>query len=211
MSGVRSRDRVILRTLDHIAEDHTLFLPIWAKLPDEKRARAMVQRSLLSADRFYHPFGISACTSSPSAAADTICLAVHLPWNQLIGEGLLAYGMKDEAALLTVRLMSAVIQNLKRSRHFYTRYHAESGVGIGERGSVSGLAPLGLFMKVLGVQIRSPECVRLTWLNPFPWPVTVQYRGLTVFCRDEETVVTFSDGQTISVNSDFPCVIKKSN
>ena len=43
-----------------------------------------------------------------------VCQAVHLPWNVLIGEGLLGYGLRAEAVLLTTRLMAAVTQNLKQ-------------------------------------------------------------------------------------------------
>ena len=42
-------------------------------------------------------------------------------------------GYRREAARLTAHLMSAVIQNLKRSNAFYHTYHAETGAGQGER------------------------------------------------------------------------------
>ena len=80
-------------------------------------------------------------------------MSVHLPWNQLIGEGLLAYGFRAEATRLTAHLMNAVIQNLKQNRAFYQRYHAETGAGIGERNSLHGFVPVGLFMRTLGVAI----------------------------------------------------------
>jgi len=41
------------------------------------------------------------------------------------------------------------IQSLKQSQAFYERYHAETGSGIGERGALTGLAPLGLFLQTL--------------------------------------------------------------
>jgi hypothetical protein len=37
-------------------------------------------------------------------------------------------------------------------------------------------------------------------LNPYPWPVTVKYRGLTVLRQKEKTVVIFPDGQTVTVS-----------
>jgi hypothetical protein len=82
-------------------------------------------------------------------------LSVSLPWNTLIAEGLLAYGFRAEATRLTAHLMNAVIQNLKQNRAFYQRYHAETGAGIGERNSLTGFAPVGLFMQALGVTILS--------------------------------------------------------
>ena len=74
--------------------------------------------------------------------------------------------------------MTGIIQNLKQNRAFYARYHAEKGTGIGERNAFSGLAPVGLFMKVLGVEILSSTRVKLEGDNPFPWDVTIQYKGL---------------------------------
>jgi hypothetical protein len=133
--------------------------------------------------------------------------AVHLPWNHLIGEGLLAYGLRTEAAQLTARLMSAVVENLKRRRSFVRAFHSETGAGLGERNPVHGLAPLGLFLQTLGVRIRSPREVILSGKNPFPWPVTVKYRGLTVTRQAEQTSVVFSDGQTLTMNDPTDAVV----
>jgi hypothetical protein len=138
---------------------------------------------------------------------DSTCQAVHLPWNSLIGEGLLAYGLQTEAARLTARLMSAVIQNLKKQHAFFRAYHAETGVGIGERNSLQGLAPLGLFLETLGLVIQSPTRLTLTGKNPFPWPVTVKYRGLTVTRQAEQTEIVFPDGQTFSLDDPTNAVI----
>ena len=134
-------------------------------------------------------------------------MAVHLPWNQLIGEGLLAYGLRSEAAQLTQQLMTAILEGLKKQRAFSSTYHAETGAGGGERNALAGLAPLGLFLKVLGVEIRSPVCVFLQDKNPFPWPVTVKYRGLTVTRRSDQTEVVFPDGQSLTLNDPTEAVI----
>ena len=138
---------------------------------------------------------------------DSACQAVHLPWNALIGEGLLAYGLREEAARLTARLMTAVIQNLKKRHAFFRAYHSETGAGIGERNPVQGLAPLGLFLQVLGVEIQSPRRVTLTGKNPFPWPVTVKYRGLMVTRQADQSVIVFPDGQTLTLNDPTEAVV----
>ena len=124
---------------------------------------------------------------------------VHMPWNLLIGKGLLGYGLRKEAAQLTARLMSAVIQNLKQQHAFAYSYQAATGAGLGERNSVQGLAPLGLFLDVLGLQIMTPWRVILNEKNPFPWPVTVKYRGLAVTRQADQTVVVFPDGRMITL------------
>ena len=146
----------------------SLFLPLWARIPNTRRARTLVSRTLLAAQRFGQPFGIPACPSSLDMGNPLFCQAVHLPWNVLIGEGLLAYGLREEAAQLTVHLMAGVIENLKKQHAFYRAYHADTGAGLGERNPVQGLAPLGLFLAVLGVGIQSSKKVILHGKNPFP-------------------------------------------
>jgi hypothetical protein len=121
---------------------------------------------------------------------------------------MLAYGFRTEAARLTAHLMNAVIQNLKQNRSFYQRYHAERGVGIGERNSLHGLAPVGLFLEALGVRILSARRVRLEGRNEFPWPVTIKYKGLTIVRSLDRTVVTFSNGENVTVTDPAPCVVE---
>jgi hypothetical protein len=215
ISGLDERDQVSIQIMDFSCEDISLFLPIWAGIPAVQHVQALLNRTLLAADRFGRPFGIPACASAPPAgkkskpdlAMSSTCQAVHLPWNVLIGEGLLAYGLRQEAANLTARLMTAVIQNLKKQHAFYRAYHAETGAGIGERNAIQGLAPLGFFLDVLGVEIQSSKRLRLSGKNPFPWPVTVKYRGLTVTRQSEKTEIIFPDGQTFSLNDPTDAVV----
>lgn len=187
-------DRITIKTVDFSREDISLFLPIWAEAPSRQRLQVLMSRTLFNSNRFGRPYGIPI-----SSERAEIFNVVHLPWNVWIGEGLLAYGFRQEAALLVSRLMSAVIQNLKAQRAFYHAYHAESGIGLGARNSLRGLAPLGLFLKTLGVEIRSPHEVRLEGQNPYPWPVTVKYRGLTVTRQHTQTIVVFPDGRSVTL------------
>lgn len=207
IKGVDAKDKVIVRKLDYTGEDHTLTLPLWAGVPDNQHAQMMVNRTILNAERFDRPFGIPACTIVPKAEAASVCSSVHLPWNQLICEGLLAYGFRKAAARLIAHLMSGVIQNLKQNRAFYQRYHADTGQGLGERNALSGLAPVGLFLKVLGVQVISPTRVRLEGENPFPWPVTIQYKGLRILRGLYRTEVIFSNGKSVIIDDPSPCIV----
>ena len=205
--GLDPGDKVIIRTVDLTAQDHTLFLPLWAGLPEHGQAQTMIERTLLDRSRFNKPFGIPGCEAQPGQDADPVCSIVHLPWNQLIGEGLLAYGFQTEAAHLTKCLMAAVIQNLKQKHSFYQSYHADTGAGIGERNALTGLAPLGLFLQTLGVTILSPTKVRLEGRNPFPWPVTLRYRGLTVVRGMDSTEVILPNGKSVTVTDPRPCEV----
>ncbi len=207
VSGLKEEDKLVVRTIDATGEDVTLFTPLWAHIPEPARAESMVRGALLDEGRFGRPFGVPALAAAPDVRAELIAASVHLPWNQMIGEGLLSYGYREEAARLTEKLMAAVIRCLKQSRGFYERYHADNGSGIGERGAVAGLAPVGLFLKVLGLQILSPTSVRLEGKNPFAWPVKILYKGLSVNRGLEETEVTFANGQVVKVSGAKTCVI----
>lgn len=201
-------DTVTVSTLDFTTEDHTLFVPLWAGVPDEAHAQIMIGRALLDSKRFHRPFGMPACPSLTAPEADSVTQAVHLPWNLLACEGLLRYGFRSDAARLFVHNMSAIIQNLKANRAFSARYHAESGKSLGERNALSGLAAVGLFLKILGVDILSATRVRLEGSNPFPWDVTVGYRGLRVIRGANMTEVTFANGKSVTVTGVEPVVVE---
>lgn len=208
--GLGEEDTVTVRTLDLSLEDHTLFTPLWAGVPDDPHAQIMIGRALLDTKRFHRAFGVPACPSFASRLreAETVTQAVHLPWNLLIGEGLLRYGFRSDAARLFVRNISAVIQNLKQNRAFAARYHAEKGNGMGERNALSGFASTGLFLKILGVEIRSATCVRLEGSNPFPWDVIVEYRGLKVIRGANSTEVIFPNGKSVTVTATEPTIVQ---
>ena len=129
IKGLDKADKVLISILNMASEDITLFTPLWAHIPDVQRAQTMIEHSLLDAEYFNCPFGIRALPLIPEPEADLVAMSAHLSWNVLISEGLLAYGFRSEAAQLTMRLMNAVIQNLKQNHAFYQRYHAETGSG----------------------------------------------------------------------------------
>jgi hypothetical protein len=81
-------------------------------------------------------------------------------------------------------------------------------VGIGERNSLHGFAPLGLFMQALGVTILSSSRVKLEGRNLFPWPVTIKHKDLTISRGLEQTVVTFSNGESVIVKEETPCIVE---
>ncbi len=202
-------DTVVISTLDFTSEDHTLFLPLWAGIPDEQHAQIMIGRALLDAGRFHRPYGIPACPLLTQPEAESVSQAVHLPWNLFICEGLLRYGFRSDAARIVAHLMNAIVQSLKQNRAFHARYHAEKGTGIGERNALSGLAPVGLFLRVLGVEILSSKRVRLEGENPFPWDVTIRYKGLKIMRGMTRTEVTFPNGKSVKVSDLSSCVVEQ--
>lgn len=205
--GVEDEDKIIIRSVDLSGDDQTQLLPLWAGMMDEKQANALVTRTLSNAEKFDRPFGLPASPVPPTKEAEAICLSVHLPWNQLILEGLLRYGYEGEATRLFAHLMQGILQNLRQNNAFYEFYNAEVGTGVGERNALGGLAPTGLFLELLGVRIISDTRVRLERQNPFPWAVTVRYRGLEIKREAHKTTITFAKGEQVEVKNDTPCLV----
>jgi len=198
--GLESEDRLVIASAGYDFQDHSTLIPLWAGIPAAERAEKLTNDTLTNAQRFWRPFGLPACAQPPAGGEAEVCSSINLPWNLLIGEALLQYGFRSQAAELLERLMKAILQSLKGEAAFRRYYHADTGQGLGERNALQGLAPLGLFLDILGVQLISPQRVILNGLNPYPWPVTVKYRGLTVLCQKEKTVVIFPDGQTVTAS-----------
>ncbi|MBT3337421.1 MAG: hypothetical protein HN855_12000 [Anaerolineae bacterium] len=207
VSAVDDEDKIIIRTVDLSGDDHTQLLPLWAGMMGELEAKSLVHRTITNAEKFDRPFGLPACPVPPTKESEAVCLSVHLPWNQLIAEGLHRQGYTNEATRLFAHLMNGILQNLRQNNAFYQSYNAEVGTGIGARNALSGLAPTGLFLELLGVRILSATSVRLDGQNPFPWAVTIRYRGLEVKREARKTSVTFANGEQVEVTDETPCTI----
>jgi hypothetical protein len=207
VSGLDPEDHISIASVSYDFMDHSTLTPLWAGLPSAERAGRLVDDTLTNPQRFWRTFGVPACVRVPESDDAQICGCANLVWNTLIGEGLLHYGYRAQAADLVTRLMNAVIQSARREGAFRRYYHAETGQGMGERNALNGLAPLGLFLQTLGVRLISPNRVALSGVNPFPWPVTVKYRGITVLRQKDKTIVIFADGQTVTVTDPAPRIV----
>ena len=207
VEGLEEGDLFLVKNVAYNGDDYSLLLPLWAGIPAEERVRALVENTLTDPDRFWRPFGIPATGIPPMIQKMGASTHVHMPLNLLLGEGLLFYGYRKEAAELVTRLMKSVTQTLKQDQAFRKYYHPDTGAGMGDRNSLDGLAPLSLFMDCLGVRFLSHKSISLNGFNPFPWPVTVKYRGLTVLRQLEKTTVIFPNGETVTVTDPSPCII----
>jgi len=130
-----------------------------------------------------------------------------MPWNRMVGEGLLHYGYREQAAQLMSNLVATISNSLTQDRSFRRSYHALTGAGLGETHALTGIIPVGLFLETLGVRLISGQKVALSGFNPFPWPVTVKYRGLTILRQKDKTIVIFPDSQTVTVTDPKPHLV----
>jgi hypothetical protein len=203
---VEPEDRIKIFTAGYQSVDLAGLLPLWAGIPDATRARTMVEDSITNPARFWRPGGLPFCIE-PWAPEATIGQNVNMIWNTLIGEALVQYGYRETAAELVTHLMKDIIQNLKKHKAFRRYYHAEIFEGDGEQNPLQGLAPISLFLETLGVRLMSQQQLLLTGFNPYPWPVTVKYRGMTVLRRKDISTVIFPDGQDLTVDDPAPHLI----
>lgn len=204
LTGLGETDQVKVLSADTSQEDCSLFLPLWAQATDEEKARQLVEGPLLG--RYFYPFGIPVFPPNLTSQAalpglHTSASSALMTWNHLIGEGLLKYNYRAEAAELVTRLMNAVIPSLKNHQAFRQYYDVQTGLAAGERGHLHGLAPLGLFLKTIGIQSIQPNLISIQGFNPFSWTINVQYRNVQITC--------FADRTEVILKGDKPVIIDR--
>jgi hypothetical protein len=207
IQGLDNKDRVLIQTVNHMYQDITQLMPLWAGVSSESQAELLVRKTITDSNKYWRDYGLSTFLNLDQDKFDHLVNQVYIPWNYFIGEGLLNYGYRSESATLISRLMQAVVLNLKREGAFFQHYQSEDGIGIGEKNTLHGLAPVGLFLDTLGVRIFSPRRVAIEDYNPFPWPVTIKFRGLTIIRREKSTHISFPNGQSVDINDPEPRVI----
>jgi hypothetical protein len=104
--------------------------------------------------------------------------------------------------------MQGIIENLKQESSFRAYYRADMIASVGQRNHIIGLPSPGLFLEVLGVRPVTPWKFAIQHKNPFPWPVTIEYRGSKVTSDAEKVEIEFLDGETITLTGEFPCVVE---
>lgn len=201
-----------LYVADYTRQDLSLLLPLWAGIPSAERAEVLVRKTLLDPDRYWRPHGVPNCSAQdPAYASDNHDGAggVSMLWNMMMVEGLLAYDFLDEAVALVSKLMETSLQCLRREKAFREIYDADQPRSSGERDHLYGIFPVNLFLKTLGVRLISPHKVWLRGQNPFPRPVNVHWKGLTLTCLHDRTIVKFSDGQQVEVEAGQPQYVEE--
>ncbi len=208
ISGILEDVEVVVSSADLTELDQTLLLPLWAGIPSEERARVLANLTILNKNRFLSAYGVrSTCPSNHESDLNDHPEMVNLQWNCLVMEGLLRYGTHKMAAEIFTRLMKAELLSFQQELKFYGSFNSGTGKPVGPANTLDCLPPVGLFLKILGVNIIDPFTVEITHENPFPWPVTIKYCGLAVAQQEKKAVLIFPDGQTVSVDNDHPQVI----
>jgi hypothetical protein len=210
--GLSKEFKTEIRTADFSRQDQTLLLPLWAGIPETERAEALIKKTLLDPERYWRSSGIPLCPAcDKSYAPDNQdgAGAIAMLWNVMLGEGLINYDHRQEAAQLMQRMMEVIVHTLREDKAFRQFYVADRPEGIGDYDTISGLAPVGLFLQTLGVRLISPTKLRLEGYNLFPWPVVVRWKGLKIRRDGNISQVTFPNGQSIQVTGEEPQVLEQ--
>jgi len=123
-------------------------------------------------------------------------------WLTLIGEGLIEAGEIELATDLLKRLMRTQVAVLTSDKSFYEFYHPDEPRGLGERGSVTGIIPLHLLLRVLGVRILSKKKV---WTGgAYHWgnELSVTQYGVTVRRSLQGIQIQFPSGKVVNLSAD---------
>ena len=208
ITGFPPGDEILVDTLGLEKIDQTLLLPLWAGIPSDARAKILINLTIMNKKRFLCTYGlrsyIEGLDQDDKTGGNEL---VHLPWISLILEGLIRYNERRKAAEVFSRVVKAVIQSQKNDLTFHQNYHPETGKPSGAANTLTSLLPIGLFLNILGVKIVNSARVEITGGNPFPWPVTIKYHGMTVVQQEKKALVIFSDGQNVTVDNSQPQII----
>jgi len=190
--------------MDTTRLDSNAVLPLWsAGLPAEHMAELITL--LKNPDLFWRASGVSMNAADDANYDPRNALGsggVWLYWLTLVGEALIEAGDIEAATDLIQRILGVQTQVLKATKRFSEFYHSDESEGLGEPSNISGIVPVHLLTRVLGVRIIS---ARKVWIGGrFVWgkPVTIQQHGVVVERNAEETKLTFPNGVIKTVSDD---------
>ncbi len=191
LKGMDTRDSYNILVPDLAIMDASLFLPLWARIVDPERAVLLAGNIK---KKYITPSGIGDHPTSKREKAEAV---IDPTRNHLITLGLLSYDERNLSARIMTRLLDCFVACLKRSNAFFEKYAASDHSGIGERDTITGLVPVGSFLKTIGIEILRPNEVWVRGYNPFRLPTVVQYRGMKIVREKDLTKVIFKNGQQI--------------
>ncbi|MCA0453341.1 MAG: hypothetical protein LCI00_05140 [Chloroflexi bacterium] len=204
LEGLSRVYRVDVHTMDTTRLDINAVLPLWsAGLPAEHMAELITL--LKNPDLFWRASGVSMNAADDANYDPRNALGsggVWLYWLTLVGEALIEAGDIEAATDLIQRILGVQTQVLKATKRFSEFYHSDESEGLGEPSNISGIVPVHLLTRVLGVRIIS---ARKVWIGGrFVWgkPVTIQQHGVVVERNAEETKLTFPNGVIKTVSDD---------
>ncbi len=206
IEGLRAGDKIILETAGFIHHDITCLAAIWAEDLPDCQLKALLRGPLDS----QHPsrrWGLPEVDPLEKDLPKGLEVAVNVLWNTLIIEGLAWRGRSETAKELFTNLMTSITQGLRDYHGFYPHFRVKDGQPLGKPNTIAGLAPLRLCLAIAGIRILTPTQIALWGENPFPWPLKVDWQGLSIRKEGHHTQVTFPDGSTCTHDNTEPVMV----
>ena len=196
-------DTMVIKTVDYSITDQSLLFPLWAGSPIKRKAKILINLTIMNNKKYLGPFGLRTWIESPkNNETYKENNGIFLPWAALILDGLVKYGERTKAAEIFIRMMKSLSKNSEKNITLNRTHQNKANILFGVQNSLPTLIPQGLFLRILGLEIINPYTVEISGYNPFPWPVTVKYQGLIVIKQEKQTIISFPDGQTSTVEND---------
>jgi len=196
-----AEDELVVYTYGFPYIDQTQFMPLCTGVLSEDQARIVINLTLSNRKRFLSRCGLRTCIADQANEMQEELNKVELFWNDIILYGMINYHHRKKAADIFTRIMRAVTRSIETDLTFHQYYHSETGKPSGSINTLTSLVPIGLFLYILGVTIINSTKVKILGSNPFPWPVTIRYQGLTIVHQEKKTLIIFSDGRNITVDN----------
>lgn len=180
-------------------EDISLLLPLWAGVPDQKTAQALVSKTILP--RYLTPIGLSSSPRSRNSTRLPADAQVSLFWNLMMAEGLARYGFAEASAALMKSLLIHSSDQLAATGMVAPATRVDSAAAVGEPDSLNSLLSAIDFLPQLGVEQWSESRMIIKRMNTFFRPITVEYRRTTCEFLSTETVIQPANGERMAVNA----------
>lgn len=190
-------------TVDYTRLDINAILPLIFPSLETERKEALIAL-LNDTQHFNQPSGMTIVSAKdrdfdPSSGQGGG--GVWAYWLTLVGEGLIESGQTDLARQFLQALLDSQVQVLKDKGQFYQFYHAEQPKGLGIRGSITGIAPLYLLMRLIGIRISKERTVYIDPVYGWDKPITWRQHGVSVTRSIDGASVTFPSGHYVEVEN----------
>jgi hypothetical protein len=206
IEGLSANDHYRLENVDHLQPDITCLLPIWSGGANKKFYQSLLQSRQENLKESWKK-GIPETWEVSNNLPEGMPISVNVLWNTLIIEGMLRQGFLEESAVIFSNLMGTIIQGLKDFDGFYPYYSSQNGQPAGTKNSVTGLPPIRLFLEIGGIKLFTPNRLATWGVNPFPWPISLQWQGLSLTKDGSNTQVIFPNGAQYTHNGTKPVLI----
>jgi hypothetical protein len=195
ISGLQKGDLVQVDAAGFDDEDISLLVPLWAGIPSLDQAQALWERTIKP--RYLSSFGLA------NIPLDRYTGQTHVMtplWNWLIVEGLLKYGLREDAALVIKAALSGLTTQWKANQVMNDGIRTSDSQGIGTRENVDSLAAILPFLRALGIEEFQQKELLFAGLNEFLAPFTVQYGRVNVQLKSDCTAISTLNGLKIEIH-----------